>query len=406
MPLSDILADRMLVYRAALFAFFVWWGWTVAAGDLKVKKIPNRKIVAGLAAALAALLLYALETVLGGAGVSADYLRWNFYGYYFFSLAVSSAVGIFLWYGEVWPAGDAKFFMASLALLPLVNYQIRSFPKTLWLSILINSFVLGGVYYIFSFLVQTYRGWKNGDQDRLRKWEAIRLDLTSKLNSLRGGNPGKAAVFAVSLFLIFFLYKTVGFALTGRLQHLIPDINLVFFLLFIGWDKVSRFITGIKFKSILGLLVLGYFGYGLLNFRSELLLSIQYSAWNVLKFSVILGAGRFVLVYLMEKFSTVEVSAAEVAPGMILSQRYFNIIRKDSFFKGSFEDSFRDGITEEEAGRLKEWVARIPHESPKIEVMTGTPFAVWIFAGCLFQLVFNGNVFTSLARLAGLVGNL
>ena len=378
MPLTDILADRLLVYRFFLAAFFLWWGWTVAAGDLKIKKIPNRKILAGLAAAFTALLLYALETVLGGAGVSTDYLRWSFFGYYF----------------------------ASLALLPLINYQIRSFPRTLWLSILINSFVLGAVYYIYSFLVQTYRGWKSGDQDRLRKWEGIRRDLAAGLDSLRGGNSGKAAVFGVSLFLIFFLYKTVGFALTGRLQHLVPDINLVFFLLFIGWDKLSRFIAGVKFKSLVGLLVLGYFGYGLLNFRSELLLSVQYSAWNVLKFSVILGAGRFVLVYLMEKFSTVEVSAAEVAPGMILSQRYFNIIRRDSFFKGSFEDSFRDGITEEEAAQLKEWVARIPHESPKIEVMTGTPFAVWIFAGSLFQLVFNGNVFTSLGRLAGRVAGL
>jgi len=406
MPLTDILADRLLVYRFFLAAFFLWWGWTVAAGDLKIKKIPNRKILAGLAAAFTALLLYALETVLVGAGVSTDYLRWSFFGYYFASLAISSAVGIFLWYGEVWPAGDAKFFMASLALLPLINYQIRSFPRTLWLSVLINSFVLGAVYYIYSFLVQTYRGWKSGDQDRLRKWEGIRRDLAAGLDSLRGGNSGKAAVFGVSLFLIFFLYKTVGFALTGRLQHLVPDINLVFFLLFIGWDKLSRFIAGVKFKSLVGLLVLGYFGYGLLNFRSELLLSVQYSAWNVLKFSVILGAGRFVLVYLMEKFSTVEVSAAEVAPGMILSQRYFNIIRRDSFFKGSFEDSFRDGITDEEAAQLKEWVARIPHESPKIEVMTGTPFAVWIFAGSLFQLVFNGNVFTSLGRLAGRVAGL
>jgi hypothetical protein len=406
MALSDFIADRLLLYRFFLAAFFVWWGWTVAAGDLKVKKIPNRKILAGLAAALAALLLYALETALGGAGLSADYLGWRFYGYYLFSLAVSSAVGIFLWYGEVWPAGDAKFFMASLALLPLINYQIRSFPKTLWLSILINSFVLAAVYYIFRFLAQTYRGWKSGDQDRLRKWAAIRRDLLAGLNSLRGANSGRAALAAVSLFLIFFLYKTAAFALTGRLQQLVPDINLVFFLLFIGWDKVSRFVTGIKFKSALGLLVLGYFGYGLLNFRSELLLSVQYSVWNVLKFSVVLGAGRFVLVYLLEKFSTVEVSAAEVAPGMILSPRYFNIIRRDSFFEGGFEDSFRDGITEEEAGRLKEWVAKIPHESPKIEVLTGTPFAVWLFAGCLFQLVFNGNIFTSLGRLAGLVGSL
>jgi Flp pilus assembly protein protease CpaA len=190
MALSDFIADRLLLYRFFLAAFFVWWGWTVAAGDLKVKKIPNRKILAGLAAALAALLLYALETALGGAGLSADYLGWRFYGYYLFSLAVSSAVGIFLWYGEVWPAGDAKFFMASLALLPLINYQIRSFPKTLWLSILINSFVLAAVYYIFRFLAQTYRGWKSGDQDRLRKWAAIRRDLLAGLNSLRGANSG------------------------------------------------------------------------------------------------------------------------------------------------------------------------------------------------------------------------
>lgn len=403
MPFSNLTPDRLLFYRLSLFAFFLWWGWAIAAGDLKSRKIPNRMVLAGLSAALAGLLLYALETALGGAGYSANYLRWNFYGYYLFSLAVSSAVGVFLWYSEVWPAGDAKFFMASLALLPLIDFQIRSFPRTLWLSILINSFALGGVYYVARFLAQTYRGFRDKDQDLLRKWEGIRQDLASRLKALGGDGYGNGLRYAASLFLIFFLYQIASGALRGHLQRLLPDLNLVFFLMFIGWDKVSRFISDMKkFRLLLGLACLAYFAYGLLNFRGELLLDARYSALNVLKFSVILGAGRFVIVYLLEKFSTVEVSAAELAPGAVLSQRYAEIIRRDPFFKDSFADSFRDGISQEEADLLKQWVARIPHANPKIEVMLGTPFALWIFAGALFQLVFNGNVFTGLRRLAGL----
>ena len=402
MSLANIAADRLLLYRIFLAGFFVWWGWTIAAGDLRSKKIPNRMVLTGLAVAAAALLLYLLETLLGRAGYSADYLRWNFYGYYLFNLAVPWGVGIFLWYGEVWPAGDAKFFMASLALLPLLNFQIRGFPRTLWFSVLINSFVLGAVYYVLRFLLMSYRGYKSKNQDLQRKWAGIRAELAAKAGDLRGGGIGKSGFYAASLFFVFLLHQVASAALRGELQRLVPDLGLLFFLLFIGWDKFSRLLSGPKFRWALWLASLGYLTYGMINFRDRLLLDMKYSGLSVLKFSVILGAGRFLLVYLMEKFSTVEVPAAEVAPGMILSRRYTDIIQRDEFFSGSFADSFRDGISQEEADLLREWGSRIPKENPKIEVMAGTPFAVWIFAGALFQVVFNGNFFTWLRRLAGL----
>ncbi len=394
--------DRLLAYRVFLAGFFVLWGWGIAASDLKSRKIPNRMVLNGLYAALAAVALFTLETWLGDVGHSRDYLNWNFYGYYMVGLALAVGVGFFLWYAEVWPAGDAKFFIASLALLPLIDFQIRGFPRSLWLSILINSFVLGSVYYILRFFAQAYRGYRQKDEELLRKVEGLRRDLSESWNSLLSGGYGKGLFYGFFLFFVFFLYQVASVSFKGHLQSLVPDLGLLFFLLFIGWEKVSGFISGPRFRLVMGLVFISYFAYGLANFRSELLLGAKYSALNVVKFSVILGVGRFMLAALMEKFSTIEVPVAAVAPGMVLSRRYLDIVRKDEFFKGEFADSFRDGITPEEAELIRRWGARIPCEAPKIEVMQGTPFAPWIFAGCLFQLLLSGNVFTFLKRVAGL----
>ncbi|KAF0127692.1 MAG: hypothetical protein FD189_238 [Elusimicrobia bacterium] len=394
--------DRLLAYRVFLTGFFVWWGWGIAANDLRSRKIPNRMVLTGLYAAFATLSLFLLETLLGDAGQSGDYLLWNFYGYYLVSLALAVGVGFFLWYGEVWPAGDAKFFIASLALLPLIDFQIRGFPRSLWLSILVNSFVIGAVYYVFRFLSRAYRGYKHRDEELLLKIEGIRRDLAAGFRSFFDGGYGKSFLYAVSLFFIFFLYQVASVSFKGHLQRLVPDLSLLFFLLFIGWEKVSGFLSGPRLRLALGLLFVSYFAYGFVNFRSELLQGARYAALNVVKFSVILAVGRFLLVSLMEKFSTVEVPVSEIAPGMVLSRRYIDIVKKDEFFKDEFADSFRDGMTPEEAELLRRWGARIPRENPKIEVMEGAPFALWIFSGCLFQLVFSGNVFTFLKRFAGL----
>lgn len=402
MPLQDPGFDRLTAYRLFLAGFFVLWGWGIAAADLRSRKVPNRMVLTGLYAALAAASLFLMETLLGEAGHSGNYLLWNFYGYYMVSLALAVGVGFFLWYSEVWPAGDAKFFIAGLALLPLIDFQIRGFPRSLWLSILINSFVLGSVYYVFRFFSRTYRGYRHRDDELLLKIEAIKRDLAAGWRSFLEGGYGRGLLYGVFLFFLFFLYQVASVSFKGHLQRIVPDLGLLFFILFIGWEKVSGLLSGVRVRLVLSLLFVSYFAYGLANFREELLLGARESALNVVKFSAILGVGRLLLVSLMEKFSTVEVPVSEVAPGMVLSRRYAEIFRKDEFFKDVLEDSFRDGITPEEAELVRRWGAAIPRENPKIEVMVGTPFALWIFAGCLFQLLFHGNLFTVLKKFAGL----
>ncbi len=394
-----LLFHRLTAYRAALLLFFLWWGWKIVVNDLRFKKVPNRMIVAGLKALLLFLALYAAETALGAAGASSDYVGGGFYYAFATNLALSSAVGIFLWYAEIWPAGDAKFFMTSLALLPLMNYRIRGFPGMLWLSVLINSFLIAGAYYSFRFLAGLWRAWRERDGRTLTRWAEIKKEASGRLRGAGGGSAWKLALNVLAVLAVFFVRQLANYGLAGRLQRLVPDPELLYFAMFIGWDKLSRYFSRPGFRRFLTFFYPVYLLAGLFYFKGQLLQNIRYAALDVLRFGVILGVGRFALVYLMERFSMVEVSAAELEPGMILSSRYAQIVRRDAYFKDAFEDSFRDGISPEETELLREWVTRIPRENPKIEVMKGEAFAVWIFAGCLFQLAFDGNLFTVLRRL-------
>lgn len=394
-----LLLHRLTAYRAALLLFFLWWGWRIVVNDLRFKKVPNRMIVTGLKALLLFLALYAAETALGAAGASSDYVAGKFYYAFAVNLLLSSAVGLFLWYAEIWPAGDAKFFMTSLALLPLINYRVRGFPGMLWLSVLINSFLIAGAYYSFRFFSGLYRAWREGDGRTLTRWAEIKKEASGRLRSAGGGSAWKLGFNVLAVLAVFFVRQLANYGLAGRLQHLVPDPELLYFAMFIGWDKLSRYFSRPGFRRFLTFFYPAYLLAGLFYFKGQLLLNVRYAALDVLRFGVILGVGRFALVYLMERFSMVEVSAAELEPGMILSSRYAQIVRKDAYFKDAFEDSFRDGISQEETELLKEWVARIPRENAKIEIMKGEAFAVWIFAGCLFQLAFDGNLFTVLRRL-------
>lgn len=390
---------RLAAWRLCLLLFFLWWGWRIVVNDLRFKKVPNKGIASGLKAAGLFLLLYAAETALGAAGVSSDYVRWTFYPLYAVNLLLSAVMGVLLWYAEVWPAGDAKFFITCLAMLPLIDFGVRGFPKVLWLSVMLNSFMFASVFYLLKFVAGIVSAYRNRDGRLIARYEGIKKDVGARLEGVRARGARGLALGGTALFFLFFVQQTARSALQGDLQRLVPDLTMLYFLMFIGWDKVSRYLSGRWSRLAMAVVAPLYLAFGFAHFGPAMLFHLRRAAVNVIGFGFILGAGRFALVYLMDKFSMTEVSADELAPGMVLSSRYVDIIRRDPYFADSFSDSFRDGISPEETELLRNWVKRIPGGDPKIEVMEGYPFAVWIFLGCVFQLAFNGNVLTVAGEL-------
>ena len=68
----------------------------------------------------------------------------------------SAAAGVILWYAEVWPAGDAKFFMLVSAALPLADPYLRGFPNYLFLNLLINIFVAAAFWAVGGYLASGF----------------------------------------------------------------------------------------------------------------------------------------------------------------------------------------------------------------------------------------------------------
>ena len=112
---------------------------------------------------------------------------------------------------------------------------------------------------------------------------------------------------------------------------------------------------------------------------------------NVFKFSLLLFFGRFMLEFLMEKKDASFVGPGELRPGMILSAKAARTLKANTAFEGAFDDCFRDGLSEEQTALLADWLKKLPMPDPKVEVVKGRPFALWIFAGAAIALIFDKN---------------
>jgi hypothetical protein len=76
----------------------------------------------------------------------------------------------------------------------------------------------------------------------------------------------------------------------------------------------------------------------------------------------------------------------------VLSTKSAREFRANPVFDGLFDDCFKDGMTEEQAAAVRDWLKKLPVRDPRIEAVRGRPFALWIFAGAVLQLVLDRNI--------------
>jgi hypothetical protein len=135
-----------------------------------------------------------------------------------------------------------------------------------------------------------------------------------------------------------------------------------------------------------------YFGLGYFFFPDRLWLVGSAALKNVFRFSIILFFGRFMLEFMMEKKDARFAGPAELEPGVLLSAKTARTLRENPIFEGLFDDCFKDGLTEEQLEAVRGWMAKLEVREPKIEIVVGRPFALWIFAGAALTLVLDRNI--------------
>ncbi|MBI4801008.1 MAG: prepilin peptidase [Elusimicrobia bacterium] len=377
----------MKFFSLSYLAVFSVWAVTVINIDLATNKIPNVRIALGAKLLLLALGLHMLNTYLGGRGAVLSYLNWNFYWLWCAHIFWAVLAAVILWYSEIWPAGDAKFFMLTAAWLPLINPFIKNFPNYLFLSLLINIFVAAALAAIGGFLASGVH--RAGPADFFRELSG---DVKKRFAELAGENKkNKWLIPAYAANLTFlFLLQQILCAEAGRfMSGLVSRTELMYFFLFFLWDKIGGAFKSKKWLYAVTFCYILYFFAGYFYFHDRLAALVLHSLVNVFKFSMLLFFGRFLLEFLMEKKDAVYVGPGELQTGMILSAGAARTLKANPAFEGAFDDCFRDGISEEQLGLIREWLKKLPVQDPRVEMVKGRPFALWIFAGAAISLIFD-----------------
>lgn len=383
----------MKIFSAVFFLAFAAWAMGVVNVDLATKKIPNARLAAGLKLLLLAAGALFLNTLLGLYGSTTDFLNPVFYRLWLTHLLLAATAGVILWYSEIWPAGDAKFFMLAAAWLPLINPFIANFPVYLFLALLVNIFVAAALYSVGAFLTSGFMSATPADFFRKLGGD-IRERMTALVTGSMTGRAA-AAAYLLNMTLLFLLQQIVSIETRGLLGRVLSRPDLIYFFLFFLWDKVGRFFKSRLWAYAACALYLVYFAAGYFLFRDRMLAMVAMAALNVFKFSLLLFFGRAMLEFLMEKKDLIYLTPAEVEPGVILSSKFAEDLKRNPAFDGLFDDCFKDGLDEEQVAALKAWLARLPGEA-KVEAVRGRAFAQWIFAGACLTLLLDKNLATLL----------
>ncbi|MGC9069848.1 MAG: hypothetical protein ACP5IO_00875 [Elusimicrobiales bacterium] len=377
-----------LFYASAFF--YITWGIFIIKEDFETGKIKNSHIILAFRFTLFMLLIQLTLTLLGSYGYISNYLTNQFYIYYFYNLIQSAIFSYILWYGEVWPAGDSKFYTANMVIIPLINPQLRGFPQSLWLLCLINIFIIAAFFSIYSYVKENSTMLRKGDNDAFKEIKEYYKNELKESLKLKPQN-----LFMIfSLFSVFSYKQTLNLLLQNYIFNIFHRTDIFFFLLYFLWPKISTMFRSKIWKYIMFVFYVWLLIYALLSPQSyEIIKNIIITAIkNTFKFATIFTVGKIIFEKIIEAHNIFYASKDEIKPGMILSSYELGIIKKNEVFNGIFDDLFKDGLSEEQVEVLKKWMENHPNKNVKLRFVRAKPFAFNIFIGCLMQIIINKNL--------------
>ncbi|UCC91308.1 MAG: hypothetical protein JSV39_03255 [Candidatus Aenigmatarchaeota archaeon] len=356
--------------------FIILIGLLTSYTDLKRRVIENRVILVAL---IAAPVLHAFQLIQNPALFSAVPLM-------FYSMIFSVFAGFLLWYIYIWPAGDAKLFIAYSFLLPLDIYQATT--SFISFDFLINTFV--PVFFVM-FLVLLTKSKKS----------EIKKSLKLAFNTY--------TIFLATIFILGFLWLIFevlgGFGIS---QNYLIAMVLLFIMIEIV-TKVSPINLEYLYIAVAVIRII-------VDYRTVFTLNYVYYLVSLLFIFLIL---RYFVIDLGFKRYTVKKRIEELKPGMCPAEgikkikhgktvKYekekltqFTIIQalKDRSSKKFIHNLSFEGLTREEVGRIKRLKKEGKLEFDHILVHTITPFALFLFLGILMTVFLKTNFVIYLSNL-------
>lgn len=431
---------------AALAATFTWT-------DFRVKKIRNRALLAGLAAALVGYAVLGFWTW----RAEGRFYVLDYYADAGRHVATAWAAGLGLWILRLWPAGDAKLFMVLGAFFPLLAPESPLLPWRATLTSLMNVFIPSAVGVVFSAFVWLWRTRAG------RRLEAARAAGTSLLDVIGRPRWGQMAAEAraaaraawsdavarpwVPLLGLadwcgFFASASVLLAvLTARYgQSEWTGLAMCGFS-FLVWSSLGALLGGARvlaawaavaaaLRLMPGLdagevasrtLHLAVYGgsvgagmqvlktwlkgggglwwlWGLVPLLLGFVAPFVHVTFPLIAGAAFLGAGVMaVSVHVREDVLNWKTDALE--PHLILSPHSIEVVSRDvEFFEDELGTLYPDGLTHEQAQLLKGWCAE--NNVPELTMQRTLSFAFWICTGFLLTALLGGDVLNILLRAA------
>lgn len=369
---------------------YLAWGtvsYAVVRGDLRERKIRNKWLVLGAAACAVCYGLHLLLSLGGHFGWATQYFVRSFYQAALIHMAASFLAAMALWFCEIWPAGDAKFFLVCAAFLPLLDPRELTAPRYIFLRILVNTFVLAAAYVLLDAVARGARAVVSLRASSLAQGARLAPGRAAAAARAWAGRWKENAALVVNMAGLFAGQILLRRLLADQAAHWLASPGLIYVALFLLWEKLDVYFSSRRLAALSGLVVAAGGLAGLLWSPAGVWRAFGSSLSRFTAAGLLVIALRLALEWLLRSRATRLVDHASLEPGMIPSRQALALLRRDpEYYQEHFTPLFKDGLSAAQAEALRQWLMGLPPGQGSIEVSRGIPFGVWIFAGCLLTL--------------------
>lgn len=292
----------------------------------------------------------------------------------FFSTTLGALlIGIFLWYNNVWSAGDSKLYWSISTALPVTIYKYFYSPFFLEVEILMNTLIPISIILLVFLLLKT-----NKKQIKNSIKQIINLD------------------YIKSFFINFFAFYTLAYLIFSFLKIPYNYFLMIFSIgiIFIFFERIFRK----KYKK--------YLLYSLCGIMILLILSNSISLISIFLIAIAFVILTIFINISFEQFCK-KIKINNLKEGMVSAENVFLfnekfIKEKINIFFSSIPknkvliDTSPKGITKQQIKMLKYYkkIGKIKFDN--ILIQEPLPFAPLIFVGVVLTLIFHGNVLIQL----------
>lgn len=384
-------------------ALFLIWGLGIVRYDLETMKIPNAMIIKGFKMVLVFLLLQLALSLslkynffmpyLSG----AEGLALQFYPAYLIHTLLVAVFGVIMWYSGVWPAGDAKFYIALGAAIPLINpIGLGGFPYKTFFFFLVNIFVSSAFWAFGTFFL-------SGMQKMESKafFYEVYSNFLQEIQTFRQKYKPWQVMFILSgILLLFLVQRTISLTVRLAVARRVSDPAVLFFVIFLVWDRLTPFFQKKGWVIFSGIAYALFIGLGMAFFPDRIIELVETAFVDMLKVSIFVMLVRRFAVFLMEQADMQLIYPEQLKPGMILSEKSQTLVKGDPNFEEDYDSFIKEGITSVQVFILQGKAEKIREKVPdfKIEIIKGRPFAGWVLLGAVLTIFFRNNIAAILFR--------